>query len=432
MTKPPGPVPGRGRRHGPVRAARRTGFGAGTRSIESMDDNRAAPRSAGRSAEPAEKRSGIPLGRLFGVPVHLSPSWLLLAGLVTLAYGQVLTGMREPLPAGAAYAVGFGFVVCLVVSVLLHELGHALTSRRYGIGVRGITLEMLGGFTEMEREAPRPAVELFVSLAGPLVSLVIGLASALVASALPDGTIADEFAFQLALSNIVVAAFNALPGLPLDGGRALQAAVWQFSGDPNLGRRVAGWAGRVLAVATLVTALVLYTNGVLQGVFGFAFTALVAVFMWTGAGQAIRHGQVSARLPQADAREMARPIFAVVGGTPLSEAQRLALVSGLPNPVIGIVDALGSLLGLLSETAADAVPEARRPWVAVGDLSRSLDPAHVLDGSLRGTDLLHAIRADPGGDYLVVSGEDVCGVLRGADLMSLIEPPRLAVRRNAP
>jgi Zn-dependent protease len=390
-----------------------------------MDDNRATP----ADPPPAERRSGIPLGRLFGVPVHLSPSWLLLAALVTLTYGQVLGGGRNPLPPQAAYAIGFGFVVCLVVSVLLHELGHALTSRRFGIGVRGITLEMLGGFTEMEREAPRPSVELMVSMAGPLVSLVLGLVSAAAAAVLPDGTISEQFAVQLALSNIVVAVFNALPGLPLDGGRALQATVWALSGDPNLARRVAGWAGRVLAAATFVLAVFLYTRGILQ-IFGFAFTALVALFMWTGAGQAIRHGKAVARLPQHEARQLARPIVAVVAGTPLSEAERLVTASGLTDPVLAVVDPGGSLVGLLSDAAARAVPEHRRPWVAVGDVSRTIDVAHVLPGSLRGTDLLQAIAADPAGDYLVVSGEDVHGVLRAADLIQLLEPRRLAVRRN--
>jgi Zn-dependent protease len=377
-----------------------------------------------------ERRWGIPLGRIFGVPVTMSPSWLLLAVLVTLAYGQLLGRTREPLPPTTAYAVGFGFVICLVFSVLLHELGHALTSRRFGIGVRGITLEMLGGFTEMEREPPRPAIELLVSLAGPAVSLVLGLVSAAAAAVLPAGTLGERFAVQLALSNIVVAVFNALPGLPLDGGRALQAGVWAVSGDPNLARRVAGWAGRVLAVATMLVAVYLYSQHKVDGLFGFAFTVLVAVFMWTGASQSIKHSQVVARLPQADAGMLARPIVAVVTGTSLSEAERLAGASGLPDPAIAVVEPTGALTALLHAPAAQAVPEHRRPWVAVGAVSRSLDPAHVLASGLRGADLLQAIAADPGGDYLVVNGEDVLGVLRGAEIVSLLEPRRLAVRRN--
>jgi hypothetical protein len=333
---------------------------------------------------------------------------------------------------------------------------------------------MLGGYTEMEREAPRPGVELFVSLAGPVVSLVLGLLAAGAAVVLPSGGVAETFAFQLALSNIVVAVFNALPGLPLDGGRALQALVWKASGDANLGRRVAGWSGRLVALATAATVLVLFLQGVLEGFFGLVFTLLVAVTLWVGAGQAIRHGKIAASLPRFSARELARPVVAVTAATPLAEAERLASPNGHepnghepngqklngqelngqelnsqdlngqePNgqetngqeqrPVIAVVDGDGGLIGFVHGASARAVPPERRPWVPVGDVTRRIDPQHVLTGELWGTDLLQAIRDDPAGDYLVVSGEDVHGVLRGADLVSLVEPyrpHRPTVRRN--
>ncbi|GAA2619611.1 hypothetical protein GCM10010399_58280 [Dactylosporangium fulvum] len=397
-----------------------------------MDEYRSGPPPAPPAARtgPRERGAGILLGRLAGVPVYLAPSWLLLAALITLTYGQFLS-IRRDLPLSTGFAVGFGFVVCLLVSVLLHELGHAVTSRRSGIGVRGITLEMLGGYTEMDREAPRPGVELFVSLAGPVVSLVLGLLAAGAAAVLPSGGIAETFAFQLALSNIVVAVFNALPGLPLDGGRALQALVWKVSGDANLGRRVAGWAGRLMALATAGTVLVLYARGVLEGLFGLVFTLLVAVTMWVGAGQAIRHGRIAASLPPFSARELARPVVAVTAATPLSEAERIAAQSGQHQPVVAVVDGAGGLIGFVHGASARAVPPERRPWVPVGDVARRIDGQHVLAGDLRGTDLLQAIRDDPGGDYLVVSGEDVHGVLRGADLVSLVEPSRPTVRRKS-
>jgi Zn-dependent protease len=394
-----------------------------------MDDYRSAPAPAPSAARtrPPERGSGIPLGRLFGVPIFLAPSWLLLAALITLMYGQFLAAQQE-LPVTAGFAVGFGFVVCLLVSVLLHELGHAITSRQSGIGVSGITLEMLGGYTEMEREAPRPGVELFVSLAGPVVSLLLGLLAAGAALVLPSGGLAETFALQLALSNIVVAVFNALPGLPLDGGRALQALVWKLSGDPNLGRRVAGWSGRVVAAGTAVTAVALFYQGVLTEYFGLLFTLLVSITMWVGAGQAIRHGKVAASLPPFNARELARPVVPVAAGTPLAEAERIAEQAGGRH--LAVVDGAGAMVGFVHGASARAVPTERRPWVPVGDVTRRIDEHHVLAGDLRGTDLLHAIRDDPGGDYLVVSGEDVHGVLRGAELLSLLETRRPTSRRN--
>ncbi|MFD0818131.1 site-2 protease family protein, partial [Micromonospora zhanjiangensis] len=192
---------------------------------------------------PAERRTGLRVGRVFGVPVFLNVSMVLLAVLVTVSYGEYVRHRLE-LSQAAGYLVGFGFVVCLLGSVLLHELGHAVTARRFGIGVRGITLELLGGYTEMDRDAPSPRVDLLVSLAGPAVSLVLGLVAVLATVALPDRTLPDQLTFQLAVSNLLVAVFNSLPGLPLDGGRALRAVVWAVTRDRHRGTEVAGWVGR--------------------------------------------------------------------------------------------------------------------------------------------------------------------------------------------
>jgi Zn-dependent protease len=367
--------------------------------------------------------SGIPLGRLFGFPLRLSPSWLVLAALVTITYGQLVARGRPALAGAPAYAIGFGFVVCLVASVLLHELGHAFASRRYGIKVRGITLEMLGGYTEMEHDAPRPRIEFAVSAAGPVVSFGVGLLAVALANVLPDGTLARQLVFELALSNVVVAVFNALPGLPLDGGRALQAAVWALSGDPNKGRLVAGWAGRLVGIGCAVAGIALYQSDVLTSV-GAVFALFIAVTVWYGASQSVRHARAAARLPELDLDSLARPIFPVPGGIPLAEAEQRAAGSGLVDPVLCIVDGEGRLESVVSAIAAGAVPVDRRTWIAVASLARQLDQAHVLPSGLKGVDLLRAVQDDPGGDYLVLDGEDVRGVLRGADLLELLQPAK--------
>ncbi len=205
------------------------------RSIDPMEEN-------SRPRRPADRKPGLAVGRVFGVPVYLNASMVLLAVLVTVLYGEFVR-RQLGLSQLVGYAVGFGFVVCLLGSVLLHELGHALTARHYRIGVRGITLELLGGYTEMDREAPSPRIDLLISLAGPAVSFVLGLAAVAATLALPDHTLPNQLAFQLAVSNVIVAVFNSLPGLPLDGGRALRAAVWAISRDRHLGTEVAGWVG---------------------------------------------------------------------------------------------------------------------------------------------------------------------------------------------
>ncbi|MGH3646979.1 MAG: M50 family metallopeptidase, partial [Micromonosporaceae bacterium] len=231
-----------------------------------------------RPPRPPIRRSGIVVGRLLGVPVYLAPSWLLLAVVVTVVYGGVVAERRPELGTGA-YLVGFGFVVALAVSVLLHELGHAVTCRRYGIGVRAITLEMLGGYTEMEDEAPRPSVEALVALAGPLVSGVLGVLGVVAVLVTPTETVLFELAFQFAASNILVAVFNLLPGLPLDGGRALRAGVWAASRDKHLGSRIAGWTGRGVAVVVVLALAAGWAYGVI-GPFGLVFAGIVAMVLW--------------------------------------------------------------------------------------------------------------------------------------------------------
>jgi Zn-dependent protease len=362
----------------------------------------------------------LTVGRVLGVPLYLNASMLLLALLVTISYGELVRRRLELSPA-TGYAIGLGFVVFLLLSVLLHELGHALTARRYGIGVRGITLELLGGYTEMDRDAPSPKVDLLVSLAGPAVSLVLGMAAAALTAVLPQDTLARELAFQLALSNIVVAVFNSLPGLPLDGGRALRAGVWAITRDRHVGTEVAGWFGRGMAGLTAVGAAAAASAGLLQP-YGVVFILLVALTLWRGAGQAIRVARISRRFPLIDLARLARPVLAVPTGTPLAEAQRRAGEAGRPDAALGVTDSTGRLVGLVHGAAADAVPADRRPWVTVDAVTRDIAGIQAIPAGLRGEEVIKVVQANPGAEYLVTAGEDVIGVLHVADLAQLLEP----------
>jgi Zn-dependent protease len=362
------------------------------------------------------------VGRVLGIPVYLNASMFLLAALVTFVYGGFVR-TQLGLPAPAAYAIGFGFVVCLLASVLLHELGHALTARRYGIGVRGITLELLGGWTEMDRDAPSPRVDALVSLAGPAVSLVLGGVATAVSFALPDRTVAGQIFFQLAASNLIVAVFNVLPGLPLDGGRALRAAVWAVIGDRNRATEVAGWAGRAIAFGTACVVIALYHWGVIT-LFGVLFILLVVITLWQGAGQSIRLARMTRRFPLVDLRTLARPVLSVPSGTSVGEAQRRATEDNRPGLALAVADSSGRILALVDPVGAERVPVERRPWVAVDTVARGVGALPVLSAELSGEQVVRAVQAHPGAQYLVTAGEDVLGVLHVADLATVLEPRR--------
>lgn len=376
---------------------------------------------------------GVRLGRVGGIPIYLSWSWLVLAVLITFLYAGVVGRNLPALSSFAVFVVAFGFVVCLIVSVFLHELGHALASRRAGTGVRSISLEMLGGFTEMEREAPTARVELGVALAGPAVSAVLGLAGWAVLGAVPPGTVAHELLFQITSANLIVAVFNVLPGLPLDGGRALRALVWAASSDRYLGTRVAGYAGRVVAVATMVAALAGYVRGHL-GPVSIVLGATVAVFLWLGAGQAVRGGRLGARFGLLHAGRLARPALHVPSGLPLAEAVRRVAETGAGAVVV--LDGTGSAVGLVNEHAAAAVPADRAPWVSVDTVARTLSPGLVLPAGLAREAVMRAVQATPATEYLVVDepadgprasrppAAHIVGVLVADDLANLLDPKR--------
>jgi Zn-dependent protease len=352
---------------------------------------------------------------VLGVPVYLRYSWLLLAAVVVFLYADVLDTLLPRLTPAGRYAFAIGFVLCLLLSVLLHEVGHALVARHYGIRVRAIMLEVLGGYTEMEADSPHPRADLFVSIIGPLVSGVLGALSLVAYLGLPKGTVVSQLAFQLAWSNLVVAIFNALPGLPLDGGRAVRAIVWWLTGNRHVGTTVAGWAGRVLAVALFVGGMGLVWAGY-QGLATPVLLFLLAVTIWQGATVSIIQGRALARLPRLNLRQLARPVVAVPTGTPLAEAVRRVAESGLPGPALAVTDSSGRVVALVHEQSAAAVPPERRPWVPVDSVARAIDPGLTLPADLSGEDLIRAIRDHPAPSYLVVSGSDLLGVVRVVDM----------------
>ncbi|MDT0530796.1 site-2 protease family protein [Micromonospora sp. DSM 115977] len=369
-----------------------------------------------------DARGGLTVGRVFGVPLHLNGSMVLLTLLVTVLYAEFARRQLD-LSQLAGYLIGFGFVVSLLGSVLLHELGHALTARRYGIGVRGITLELLGGYTEMDRDAPTPRIDLLVSLAGPAVSAVLGVLAVAATLALPDRTLANQLAFQLAVSNVIVALFNMLPGLPLDGGRALRAAVWAVTHDRHRGTEVAGWVGRVVAVGTAaLVALLTLTRDLAP--LALPLMLLVAFTLWRGAGQSIRMARISRRFPLIDLARLARPVLAVPTGTPLAEAQRRRADGSTPGAALVVTDTAGRPVALVDPAAADAVPAERRPWLAVDAVARSLPDLPTMPVGLDGERVMETVQTHPGAQYVVTSGEDVVGILHIADLAQLLEPQR--------
>ena len=360
-----------------------------------------------------EAGPGIVIARFFGIPVYISPYWFIVAGVFILIYANDLAATLQ---GATRFVVAAAFVILLYVSVLIHELSHCVVARGYGLPVRRILLYPLGGFSEIEREPQTPGREFLVSAAGPALSLVLAAAGYGLMRVVPPGTIAGTLVSQLRWANLVVGIFNLLPGLPLDGGRMLRAVIWKLTGRPATSTIAAAWAGRVIAVALFAIPFVTgRVNGSAGGLETVVWLAVIAAFMWTGAGQAIKATRFRERLPTLQARRLARKAVSVAANTPVAEAIRRAEENQARAVVV--VDHEDKPIAIVNETAVMATPPQRRPWIEAGSLARTLAPDLVLSADLSGLALLDAIRRAPATEYLLVepSGQ-VFGVLATRDV----------------
>jgi Zn-dependent protease len=369
-----------------------------------VPDSPASPRPSGT----------FKIGTIAGSDVLVSSSWFLVAGLIAFIVAPRIEA-SSPGIGSWKYVAGFAFAVILYLSVLLHEASHAVMARRLGFPVGSITLHFLGGMTSIEGEARKPRQEFLIAVVGPLTSLAVGVVALGLWFVTPDGLLLVAVE-GLAGANLLVGLLNLIPGLPLDGGRVLKSLVWRISGNVHRGTIVAGWAGRVTAVAAMLwPVLQSRVTGVEPTILDFLLAFVVAAFLWSGATAAMSAARLRSRLPQLVARRLARRTLAVPGDLPLAEAVRRAADAQAGSLIT--VTSSGVPVGIVSEAALDATPEERRPWVATSVVARSLDDGLRLPAEIAGEDLVTAITRHPASEYLLVEDDgSVFGVLTTADV----------------
>ncbi|MFI8964273.1 site-2 protease family protein [Streptomyces sp. NPDC053493] len=364
------------------------------------------------------------MGRPFGVPVYVAPSWFLVAALITWVFGDQIERVLPELGA-ARYLVSLFFAIAFYASVLVHELAHTIAALRFKLPVRRIQLQFFGGVSEIEKETETPGREFLLAFVGPLLSLVLAGIFYATLYAVEPGTVPGVLLGGLMISNLIVAVFNLLPGLPLDGGRMLRAVVWKITGNAMTGTVAAAWVGRALAVTVLIGLPLLTRTGLLGNstadIDGFTtvtdalLAAILAAIIWTGAGNSLRMARLREHLPELRARTLTRRAIPVESATPLSEALRRANEAGARALVV--VDGHGAPTGIVRESAIAGIPQHRRPWVAVSALTQDLVDGMKVPADLTGQPLLDHLRASPATEYLVVEeGGEIYGVLSATDV----------------
>jgi Zn-dependent protease len=228
----------------------------------------------------------VSLGHIAGVEVRVQWTAGVTASLIALGLADgVFPSAVGGLSTGAYYAMGVVTALLFFVSLLLHELGHALRARREGIPTRAITLWMLGGVAQGETDFAQPGTEARVALAGPAVSAVLGVvlvAAGQLSALSPTVAVIVQW---LGWTNLLLLAFNMLPALPLDGGRVLRAALWRRTGSRLRATRAAVRVSRALSAGLIALGLLGFVAG---GGFGALWIALIGGFLRSAAAAELR------------------------------------------------------------------------------------------------------------------------------------------------
>jgi Zn-dependent protease len=363
--------------------------------------------------------------------------WSALIGVVLL--GQlvgltVLPSMVPGLGAGAYWVAGGLAALGLGASLLTHELAHAAVARRGGLGVRRITLWLLGGVSELVGQPAEPRAEVRISLAGPVTSLglggLLGVAM-LVARELAVPAVAVATLSWLATMNIVLGVFNLLPGTPLDGGRVLHGLLWWHTGDRDRATVTATTSGQVLGALLAGTGIVLALHGRLDGLW-----LLLVGWFCAGSASAERATAIVvgrlAGLRVADVMS-APPVVASGWWTAQALIDHLLSEFGRRYRQFPVLDIDGQLAGVVSIADLTRRPPADRRNILVRQLARPLPGELVLTPD---TPLEQVLQRAPiisgGGLAVVMARGHLVGVLTGTDIARAVDIGALKEPRPTP
>ena len=367
-------------------------------------------------------RSGVFLGRLFGIKFYLDYSWFIIAGLLTYILSAQLFPQSLPGHSGKVYlAMGIVGSVLFFLSILLHELGHSIVSQRCGIPVPKITLLFIGGIAEISREPDNPKHELKIALAGPAVTVVlIGVFEGLARIFLKLGSMEPMILFRwLALVNFTLVVFNAIPGYPLDGGRVLRALIWAGSGN----MRQATFVTSRIGVLFSWVLIVLGVMGLLvYGLWNAVVFIFIGIFLKTAAEsgylQAIYH-EVLSGVSVKDIMS-ASPIW-IPSHLPVNLAVDDYFLTN-HHVAFPVCDSDGSFQGLLHLEHLKMLPKEKWPYTTVRELvSQNADglTISVKDSARKA---MNRLLATGPGRLAVLSDESkLVGIVTRHDILHFIQ-----------
>ena len=369
---------------------------------------------------------GISLGRVFGGRIVVQPSTLLM--LVLLAYLFSTRGGNEL--DRRSFTEGLMLAVLLFTSVFVHELAHAATARRMGREVHEVVLTLWGGHTSFDGRNMTPAVSGLTAIAGPVANVLLAGVGLVVSFALDVSVFellgADQIGYlllgYLVYANVILALFNSLPGIPMDGGRVLEAIVWRLTGDRFRGLIVAAWAGRIIAVgvAMLIVGLPL-AQGFAPDLFSLMLAALLFFVLWPAASAALRGARTLSRREGVTAGSLMVSAVGINFDATVADAAAQAQRSGAREIVVLAAD--DAPAGHFPVALINAVPVDARATTGLQSVTMPLLRGAEVDAELTGDALVEQLQLWWGRTdvWVIRDSGTIVGVVQLSELMQALQ-----------
>jgi len=368
-------------------------------------------------------RSSIRLGKLFGIEIGLHYSWFLIALLITMSLGAQFRETHPEWGSNVIWALSVLTALLFFVTLLAHEMSHALVARARGLTTKAITLFALGGVAQIEKEPEDAKTEFLVGIVGPLSSAVIGLVSLGIAWALgwristaPDTPLRAMLVW-LGYINLSLAAFNMIPGYPLDGGRILRSILWLASRDVERATRMAANVGKVIALLFIALGVFRFFDG---AGFGGLWIAFIGWFLLQAATASASSVALTAGLKGIRVSDVMTSDCVMLDGN-MNVTQFVENYLLRSGKRCFVVQQNGQMAGLVTAHEIKELDRARWPYTTLSDIMRPLDELHTVTPSTPVMEALETMGRDDVNQLPVVSGSHLDGIITRANVLQFLQ-----------
>jgi Zn-dependent protease len=368
-------------------------------------------------------KAQIRLGRIFGVEIGLHYSWFIIALLITFSIADQFRVNNPHWSDSLRWGLALVTAVLFFVSIVVHELSHALVAKARGLPVRAITLFALGGVAQIEKEAADAKTEFWMGIVGPITSFVIGLLCLGITLAL--GWTPPNFPRQplpailmwLGVINIGLAIFNMIPGFPLDGGRVLRGLLWWITGNARRATTIAARVGQVIAFLMILYGVIQFFSG--AGINGL-WIAFIGWFLLSASRESYAQMVITEGLRGLRVADVMTAEYTAIDAylNLQTFAEEYLIRSGRRFFVVTINDRPE---GIITPHEINEVPRARWPYTTVADVMRPLDRTRTVGPNTPVTEALEVMASQDLNQLPVVSGGTLAGLISRSHILQLIQ-----------